>query len=67
MTGKPVYIFYIPPSRKTKFEEFFQYLLSQRRIRLFDADVGQQNLDWNKKPFDETSRIAQEVMDRLAW
>ena len=62
LTGKPLYVAMIPPSKKdTKFQNFRKLFEKMNIIREFDEKLE----TWNYEKLDETKRIAYEIKSRL--
>ncbi len=62
LTGKPLYVAMIPPSKKdTRFQNFRKLFEKMNIIREFDEKLE----TWNYEKLDETKRIAYEIKNRL--
>ena len=62
LTGKPLYVAIIPPSKKdTRFQNFRKLFEKMNIIREFDGKLE----TWNYEKLDETKRIAYEIKNRL--
>ena len=62
LTGKPLYLAMIPPSKKdTRFQNFRKLFEKMNIIREFDGKLE----TWNYEKLDETKRIAYEIKNRL--
>ena len=62
LTGKPLYVAMIPPSKKdTRFQNFRKLFEKMNIIREFDGKLE----TWNYEKLDETKRIAYEIKNRL--
>ena len=62
LTGKPLYVAIIPPSKKdTRFQNFRKLFEKMNIIREFDKKLE----TWNYEKLDETKRIAYEIKNRL--
>ena len=62
LTGKPLYVAMIPPSKKdTRFQNFRKLFEKMNIIREFDEKLE----TWNYEKLDETKRIAYEIKSRL--
>ena len=62
LTGKPLYVAMIPPSKKdTRFQNFRKLFEKMNIIREFDEKLE----TWNYEKLDETQRIAYEIKNRL--
>ncbi len=62
LTGKPLYVAMIPPSKKdTRFKKFRKLFENMNIIREFDEKLE----TWNYEKLDETKRIAYEIKDKL--
>ena len=62
LTGKPLYVAIIPPSKKdTRFQNFRKLFEKMNIIREFDKKLE----TWNYEKLDETKRIAYEIKSRL--
>ena len=62
LTGKPLYVAMIPPSKKdTKFQNFRKLFEKMNIIREFDEKLE----TWNYEKLDETKRIAYEIKNKL--
>ena len=62
LTGKPLYVAIIPPSKKdTRFQNFRKLFEKMNIIREFDEKLE----TWNYEKLDETKRIAYEIKNRL--
>ena len=62
LTGKPLYVAMIPPSKKdTRFQNFRKLFEKMNIIREFDKKLE----TWNYEKLDETKRIAYEIKNRL--
>ena len=62
LTGKPLYVAMIPPSKKdTRFQNFRKLFEKMNIIREFDKKLE----TWNYEKLDETKRIAYEIKSRL--
>ncbi len=62
LTGKPLYVAMIPPSKKdTRFQNFRKLFEKMNIIREFDEKLE----TWNYEKLDETKRIAYEIKNKL--
>ena len=62
LTGKPLYVAMIPPSKKdTRFQKFRKLFEKMNIIREFDEKLE----TWNYEKLDETKRIAYEIKNKL--
>ena len=62
LTGKPLYVAMIPPSKKdTRFQNFRKLFEKMNIIREFDGKLE----TWNYEKLDETKRIAYEIKNKL--
>ena len=62
LTGKPLYVAIIPPSKKdTRFQNFRKLFEKMNIIREFDGKLE----TWNYEKLDETKRIAYEIKNKL--
>ena len=62
LTGKPLYVAIIPPSKKdTRFQNFRKLFEKMNIIREFDEKLE----TWNYEKLDETKRIAYEIKNKL--
>ena len=62
LTGKPLYVAMIPPSKKdTRFQKFRKLFEKMNIIREFDEKLE----TWNYEKLDETKRIAYEIKKKL--
>ena len=62
LTGKPLYVAMIPPSKKdTRFQNFRKLFKKMNIIREFDEKLE----TWNYEKLDETKRIAYEIKNKL--
>ena len=62
ITGKPLYVAMIPPSKKdTRFQKFRKLFEKMNIIREFDEKLE----TWNYEKLDETKRIAYEIKNKL--
>ena len=62
LTGKPLYLAMIPPSKKdTRFQNFRKLFEKMNIIREFDGKLE----TWNYEKLDETKRIAYEIKNSL--
>ena len=62
LTGKPLYLAMIPPSKKdTRFQNFRKLFEKMNIIREFDEKLE----TWNYEKLDETKRIAYEIKNKL--
>ena len=62
LTGKPLYVAMIPPSKKdTRFQKFRKLFEKMNIIREFDEKLE----TWNYEKLDETKRIAYEIKNRF--
>ena len=62
LTGKPLYVAMIPPSKKdTRFKKFRKLFENMNIIREFDEKLE----TWNYEKLDETKRIAYEIKNKL--
>ena len=62
LTGKPLYVAMIPPSKKdARFQKFRKLFEKMNIIREFDEKLE----TWNYEKLDETKRIAYEIKNKL--
>ena len=62
LTGKPVYVAMMPPTKSDKrFEKFRNLLESMNIIRKLENELD----TWSYEKLDETNRIAKQIKEKL--